>query len=367
MSHKKKILIVLPNDNLGGAEQFLKLLGDYFKEKKVASVFVIFFKKRKSGAWDKSEFISYYGASNKERYGVFNVIKSIYKLRHINFDYTFTSHIHTNGLVGLMRRLNVLKTKYHVGRESTSTFSRFDGLKLKIFKTQYRYGYPGLDLLICQSELMKEQLINGISWIKKATKIEVIGNPLDLEKIKTLALVKINKIMFDGPYIVSAGRLIPEKGYEILIESFAILHFDFPDYKLVIFGEGLLRNKLEGKIADLGLKHKILMPGFVDNIYPYFREAKLCVVSSRIEGFPNVLLQMMSQNTNVVSTKCAGGIENLKGVYVSETNDVNDLATQMEKCLVTDNTKNRKLFDDELDTRSVESFVSKIDFYLNEA
>mgnify|MGYP000093608901 FL=1 len=74
---------------------------------------------------------------------------------------------------------------------------------------------------------------------------------------------------------------------------------------------------------------------------------------------------MMSQNNNVVSTKCAGGIDEIKGIIVSETVSVKSLYDAMKNCLLNvNNENNRALFDLELESRSIDSFIKKIDLEL---
>lgn len=362
-----KLLIVVPNDSLGGAEQFLKLLSEYFLQAEVI-VYVVFFKQKRSGAWSDLEnfqnFTPIYSQVDKEILGLPFVIIKLFSLRNLAFDYIITSHVHTTGIVGIFRKLNIVKTNYFIGRESTLIFERFKGIRLLIYKILYNFGYPSLDLLICQSELMKSQLKEALPSLGKKIKIEVIPNPIDLKKIRHQQILSESNT-FPTPYIVSAGRLIPEKGFDLLIDSFSLLKKEFPALQLLILGEGPLRKNLEFQIAELKLKECVNMPGFVTNVYPYFRNAEVCVVSSRIEGFPNVLLQMMSQNNKVVSTLCAGGISDLKGVLKAPTNDVQQLYKSICTAIKKPCDNNRILFDTELENRSIENFVQKVDTHLN--
>jgi glycosyltransferase involved in cell wall biosynthesis len=80
-------------------------------------------------------------------------------------------------------------------------------------------------------------------------------------------------------------------------------------------------------------------------------------VSSRIEGFPNVLLQMMSQSNNVVSTKCAGEISNIEGIFTCETNDADALKTAMEKGLSNVIDHRTLHFNKYIALRSIDNFV----------
>jgi len=353
------ILIALPNDTMGGAEQYLKMVADHFVEQKY-TVYVLFLKKQEKNGWqnfaDYHNVHLYYTGSSSERKGVWTFLKHLLSLRNINFEYIFTSHVHLSGITGLFVRLGILKKKYFVGRESTSIFLRFTGIKLALFKLQYRIGYPAADLLICQTDYMKQQLIAAIPWLGKKTKIIVINNAINLDTITTGEINK-EELRLYGRYIVSAGRLIPEKGYDILITAFAGIKKEFPHLKLLILGEGKKRAELIKLINGLGLTDTVFLPGFSNDVYNYFKYAELCVVSSRIEGFPNVLLQMMSQNHKVVSTKCAGGIEYLAGIITADPNSEASLEQAMLKALQTDTAENRFIFDKQLKERSINRFI----------
>jgi glycosyltransferase involved in cell wall biosynthesis len=362
----KKILIALPNDTLGGAEQYLKILANLYLNSGY-SVFVLFLKKEDNYGW--SEFKNrenaclIYTNASSEKFGLFSFIKNLWFLKRIKFDYIYTSHVHLTGLIGFFIKLKIIDKKFFIGRESTLIFDRFKGLKLFLFKINYHLGYSELDLLICQTMLMKQQFLNNLPGLSKKINVTVIPNLIDLNN-NNVTENSFENISFQN-FIVSAGRLIPEKGFDLLIDAFSRLHQDCPDLKLVILGEGNDRKFLEEKILNLKLSEFVFLHGFVKNVYPYFSAAKLCVVSSRIEGFPNVLLQMMSQNNNVISTKCAGGIDDIKGLFVSETNSVESLYFAIKNCLLSSETKkNRELFDIELESRSIHSFIDKINFEL---
>lgn len=361
----RKILIVLPNDVLGGAEQFLHMIGHFFYFKGF-TVDVFFLKKKTTNAWNNvndNRFRLYYTNNVKEKYGVISLFYKLVLNYNTRYDYVFTSHTHVSSFISLLRKLKIVKANYHIARESTSIFKRFTGFKLLVFKYHYSFNYNNIDLLICQTDFMKEQLVESMPSLAKQIKIKVIPNPInliDLNKKEIRTSVKYYN------YIVSAGRLIPEKGFDILIDAFSRIKLDRKDIKLVILGEGQDRRMLEDKIKSLGLQGEVILQGFVDDVYPWFKGAEACVVSSRIEGFPNVLLQMMSQNNKVVSTLCAGGIEDIEGLIIAETNNVESLYTSISQCLENDSTTNRVLFDKELQSRSVDRFLEKIEEYLNE-
>jgi glycosyltransferase involved in cell wall biosynthesis len=361
----KKILIVLPNDKLGGAEQYLKNLAFFFSEKGYY-IEVLFLTAKCSGGWDDMEFNRkinlVFTVYETEFKGLSNFLKNILKVRNVKFDYVFSSHVHLTGVIGFLIKINLLKKNKFVGRESTSIFRRFAGRKLLLFKVQYLIGYVSLDLLICQTDFMRNQLTEALPWLSRRINIQVIPNPVNFNNISFNDKIDVK---FDE-FIVSAGRLIPEKGFDVLIKAFKVIKYKFPNFKLIILGEGEKRLELERLIQDLELNNDVFLSGFVKNVYPYFKKAKVCVVSSRIEGFPNVLLQMMSQNTKVVSTLCAGGIDKLEGVYSLPVNNSTLLAEKIITALNTETIGNIEKFKKELEKRSMDNFISQVNTFLNE-
>ena len=352
-------IFFLINDKAGGAEYVFKQLVNTFLIKN-EQIIVCFLSKKTSSFWDdlldKDDIkIIYFNNS------IFRFLK--YRAYYNNRDqFIYTTHVYLTGLVGLLVRLKFIRKHRFIARESTNIFSRYNGTKLVSYKLMYLLGYSSVDLLICQTERMQVEFLKAMPYLKRFIKIRTIENPFDS---KSASIVKdMSSIEIDN-YIVTAGRLIHEKGFDLLIEVFNILAQKYPNLKLVVLGEGEKRDDLTQQIRNLKMGNRINLKGFVDNVYPYFKNAQLCVVSSRIEGFPNVLLQMMSQNNKVVSTKCAGGIEDIPGLFIAETNNVEDLARAMNAALEADTSTNRKIFDDYLAERSIENFISKIEYHLN--
>lgn len=360
---KSSILFVLPTDILGGAENNLRIIAEYYV-KNDHNVKIVFLKKSISNSWN---YLNYYENCSliflpikREIFGIFHLFKFL--ILNKKYDYVFSSHTHINGYTGVLRFLHVLKTSKLIVRESTVIFDRFRGAKLLFFKACYYFGYPNVDLVICQTEIMRDKLLYHIGFIGKKTL--VIPNPVDIDEINIKAKSKIEDIILASDFIVTAGRLIKLKGFDILIQAFKNISQLNNNLKLVILGEGEERENLTNIIRTLNLQNKVILKGRVSNVYPYFKNAKCCVVSSLVEGFPNVLLQMMSQNTNIVSTKCAGEIDEIKGISLSEVNNVQSLKNEILNVLNKNNNHHRVFFDKELENRSVSSFISKINFYL---
>jgi glycosyltransferase involved in cell wall biosynthesis len=355
------ILIVLPNNLLGGAEQILKMIASYYEKDNVQ---VFFLQKKTDSAWDKLSTINLnFSFSNNKFLAIIGLVRFIIKNPIKKWDRLYSSHVNVTGLLGILIRLKLLSKVCFIARESTTIFKRFKGFKLFVYKQMYKFGYVKVNLLICQTEEMKQQLIVSLPQVEIKIKIKVIPNPFDLA-VAEISCAELINIHDYGDYIVSAGRLIPEKGFDILIQSFNKIKIIHKDLILIILGNGKYKEQLMYLIKSLNLQKEVILLGFVDNVYPYFKNAKLCVVSSRIEGFPNVLLQMMSQNEKVVSTKCAGEIDVIPEVVIAETNDISSLEQAIIQCLSSDTSKNKSIFYNYLKERSIKNFVGTIEEYL---
>ncbi len=352
-----RIFVVINTGVLGGAEQFLKMLVRHFYSVGY-HVDVFFLKDTQKHNWADLEgkVNMIINNSSSELKGIIPLLKYIRKSSGI-YDYVFSSHIHIIGFLGILRRLGVLKTQFFIGRESTIRFKRVKGVKISFYKLLYKLGYPSLDLLICQTQLMREELLRNMPHLRAYT--HVIPNPISIEEIELRQTMTFDSVLPDK-FIVSAGRLIHEKGFDVLIEAFAIFKQKLGGFKLVILGDGHLKDSLYQLVIDKEMQDEVIFLGHVNNVIPYFKRATACVVSSRIEGFPNVLLQMMSQNTKVVSTYCAGGIKEINGIEGCATGDGLALANSLIKVVLSETIHNRSYFDEELKKRSIENFFRNV-------
>jgi len=140
-------------------------------------------------------------------------------------------------------------------------------------------------------------------------RITCIYNPSFVLDQNTKTEETVDDDWFSGahPVVMSAGRLEPVKDFPTLIKSFALVHRQSPMARLVIFGTGSQRRALEELVTQLQLEDAVKLPGFAANLMPFIRRADVFVLSSRSEGFPNVLVEAMLGGCAVISTDCPGG------------------------------------------------------------
>lgn len=111
----------------------------------------------------------------------------------------------------------------------------------------------------------------------------------------------------DSRVVLSVGRLVHAKGFDLLLQAWAMLAPACPDWRLVIVGDGEERAALESQIAAAGIAGSVEMPGASIDIEGYYRNATIFCLSSRYEGFGLVLLEAMAYGLAVVSTNCETG------------------------------------------------------------
>lgn len=107
--------------------------------------------------------------------------------------------------------------------------------------------------------------------------------------------------------IVTAGRLNRQKNHPLLIRAFKKIADDYPDYKLIIYGEGPERENDERLILELGLQGRVLLPGTVNHVPEKIYKSSLFVMSSDFEGMPNALMEAMALGLPCISTDCPCG------------------------------------------------------------
>ncbi len=107
--------------------------------------------------------------------------------------------------------------------------------------------------------------------------------------------------------IVAAGRLSPQKNFKMLIQAYAMLHKDYPDYPLIIFGRGEEEDKLKQLAADLHVSDAVSFPGFSDHIYQDIQKSALYVSCSDYEGISNSMLEALVLGIPSVVTDCPAG------------------------------------------------------------
>ncbi len=107
--------------------------------------------------------------------------------------------------------------------------------------------------------------------------------------------------------IVGVGRLSEQKNFQLLLDAFAKVSPDYPEYVLKIFGKGPLENELKLYAEKIGVLQKTQFMGYVSNMPEQLEKAGLFVLSSDYEGMPNALMEAMALGLPCISTDCPAG------------------------------------------------------------
>ena len=166
-----------------------------------------------------------------------------------------------------------------------------------------RLLYPMADFRICCSAAAADD-VSRLSGVPRE-KFEVIYNP-----ISPPLMLEANdqaRSLFAGANkrLINVGNLKGQKNQALLLRAFALCAHD--DARLVIVGEGGLRQPLQALAAKLGIADRVEFPGFFLDPWPFYAAANLFVLSSDYEGYANVLAEALYAGLRVVSTDCVAG------------------------------------------------------------
>ncbi len=176
----------------------------------------------------------------------------------------------------------------------------------KIHRHLVKFLYPHLTGAVAVSDGVKESLERLVPALEQ--RITTAYNLIEVERIRAASRASIvGAAPPSHPYIIAVGRLSYQKGFDLLIRAYAALRAQGLEHTLVILGDGLEEDNLRRLAAQLGVEAHVLMPGFIDNPYPWVRGAAVFVSSSRYEGFCRVIAEALAVGTPVVATDCPSG------------------------------------------------------------
>lgn len=156
--------------------------------------------------------------------------------------------------------------------------------------------FPLLDGFVFQTEGARDYFPT-----KMQRKSRVIPNPVYISFDDYSIPVQRDKV------IINVGRLHPQKNQKLLINAFAKIHNDFPDYQLHIYGDGELKTELEQQINELGLNECVILKGTTKQILDAIVNSALFVLTSDYEGMPNALMEAMALGIPCISANCPPG------------------------------------------------------------
>ncbi|MGQ9880692.1 MAG: glycosyltransferase family 4 protein [Armatimonadota bacterium] len=167
------------------------------------------------------------------------------------------------------------------------------------------------DLIIAVSPLQRDVAIRygvppgRVWWIPNAVNLSRMPLAMDVATWKSQLNLPLDTVLIAG-----VGRLSPEKGYRYLVEAFTQVVHEHPHTRLILAGDGIERQRLQGLVHQLKLTDKVVMLGEIPNGAQLISSARLLVNPSLTEGIPNVILEAFAYKTPVVAT-AVGGVPEL--------------------------------------------------------
>ena len=304
INRNKSVTFFSPNMLGGGAERVISTMISSFAEKGYKVDLLLL---KKEGPYLKDIPLNVNIIEFKCTKLIYSIPKLIKYLWVKKPDIIFTSHIHFSTVVAFFSKISSPYTKVII-RQPTMLYPSqkkvnfLDLFRLKIFK----YSLNFVDRIILSSNFMKDEFLKFA--FNTADKVFVVHNPVNIKKVKLNCKEEIKDLFFEDnlPKIISVGRMTEVKDFSTLIKAFSIVRNEIP-CKLIILGDGSLMPHLKELTKKLCLDDYVMMPGFVNNPHRYIAASDIFVSCSLWEGFPNVLVEAMLCDVEIVATNCEGG------------------------------------------------------------
>lgn len=296
---KKKIIFVLTILGPGGAEKVVSIIANSLPRDKYSPNVILFDKENGHADMLKPDVQILETKTQRIRNSILPILKFFKKEKP---DVVFASYGELNAYISIFIKL-FPKTKF-IARETNVVSQHVTRPEIKFF---YRF-YNNYHKIICQSDDMYQDLIQNFG-IKKE-KLVKINNPVDFEAIDKNIINHEKPLDYSTEFknVVAVGNLSSRKGFDNLLKVFS--HLKNEKIRLFILGDGRDKEMLHNMKKDLGLENVFFL-GQKKNPYPFLKFADLFILSSRYEGFPNVLLEAGACGTYALANDCPGGIQEI--------------------------------------------------------
>ena len=182
--------------------------------------------------------------------------------------------------------------------------------KVQLYDRIDKWIHRRMDHVVCVSQGQADKVIRSGT---PSSRVSVIYNAVRMDRFKVPSDIsfrhRLESMFPNKPELIvgTAGRLSPEKGFDVLISAVSFAVCRLPSaVSFVIFGDGVLQEALQKQIDELGLSQTVVLAGFTDQLDQYMHHFDLFVQSSHTEGMPSVLLEAMAAQTAVVATQVGG-------------------------------------------------------------
>lgn len=295
-----KLVFITPGMNFGGAERVISILANIWCDMgHDVSIFITATNRTPVYKLKDKINVKYYSDFNQNGVSHFKLISAIR---------SFVDNEKPDCVLSFMNDVCAYTILALIGSNIPIIYSeRNDPNKTnqsKVNKLFRKIVEFGASHIVFQTEGAKQCYLKNVQ-----RKSSIILNPVELNRIPDRSREDINYTE-----IVTVARLEPQKNQELLIDAFNLVSKKHQDIVLKIYGEGSLKNKLQNKIDELGLKDKVLLMGAKQDVLEWIKESYCFVLTSDFEGLPNSLIEAMCMGIPCISTDCSpGGARQLLG------------------------------------------------------
>lgn len=306
---RPRVLLLIPHLGGGGAERVMALLARGLPAEKY-ELHLGLLTQTESGAESLPSRVHLHAlGASRVRGGAFRLLRLVRRLKP---DLILSGIFHLNFLVLLLRPFFPKETRILVRQNGTASAAlAFGGLPW-YSRLLYRHLYRHAERVICQTRAMAEDLAQELGIPEE--RLAVLPNPVNVEEIRIQCGSVVGPLAEPAPHLLAVGRLVREKGFDLLLRALAMVRKQFPEVSLLIAGCGPEEAALKTECRNLGLEAAVRFAGFVERLWPCPPETTLFVLSSRHEGLPNALLEAAAAGLPIVALPACGGvIELLRG------------------------------------------------------
>ncbi|MGN9713955.1 glycosyltransferase family 4 protein [Acinetobacter variabilis] len=347
-----KLVFVIPTLGSGGAERVLSSLTNDWVERKNCEIEIITLMKGEDFySINNAVKIHRLSYSSNGVFKIFNMISLFWKLRKL------IKVLKPDVTISFIRASNIFTLLSIAGLKMKLVISERDSPDTHlstVYKFLRKKLYPYSDGIIVQTKEYEKFILKEVGHIN----CKVIPNPVRNISNKNIEREKI---------IISVGRLIPVKGHAYLIEAFSKCK-NKNNWKLIILGDGVLKNDLIKRTKDLGVENQVEFMGATPKVDYWLCKSSIFAFTSLSEGFPNALAEGMSASLPCVSFNCKTGPEdlikdNFSG-YLVKVGDVENFSLKLEN-LMADSTLRSYLGENAKEVSNTLKFSEISDKYYN--
>ncbi|EAQ31904.1 glycosyltransferase family 4 protein [Idiomarina baltica] len=317
---KKKVTLIIPTLLAGGAERVISEIANELAKNYQVSVELVVLV-NEPNFYDINEKVVVRQLdfkTNKRGFSKFKeIFKVLFRLRSV------LRNNNTDSIVSFMDKTNLIVLISTLGLKSNVFISdRSNPFRPRPLVVRFlkKAIYPSAKGIIAQTKRSALAIQNETGH----GNVSIIPNPVrKFESKENLTKSKV---------IISIGRLVPEKGHKYLLRAFSKL--SATGWKLIILGDGPLKESLFKEARDLGLDPSSIFLGVHKDVDNWVRSSSIFVLPSISEGFPNALLEAMVLGTACISFNCDVGpsdiIKHRQNGLLVDTGDVEELSKSMQ-------------------------------------